>query len=113
MNKRAVRGDTALSCYVLVLVACFTALHVSDSFRDDAGVLTAKLAAVYLLSALATTAIYRLSPFHPLAQYPGPRGWHISSIYLTFVSAMGKRHLQLHELHARYGSVIRIGKYPR
>lgn len=52
---------------------------------------------------------YRVSPFHPLAQYPGPllakitKWWHAYHIY------QGKQHLYIQQLHDQYGDVVRIG----
>lgn len=65
---------------------------------------------VYTLSALLATGIYRVSPFHPLASYPGPWLWHLSSLRLAYISYLGKRHLILDDLHRRYGPFVRIGR---
>ncbi|KAF8178952.1 cytochrome P450 [Pholiota molesta] len=63
---------------------------------------------VYTGAALFATAAYRVSPFHPLANYPGPWLWRISSFRLAYVSYMGRRHLVLDELHRKYGPFMRI-----
>ena len=63
----------------------------------------------YLATLLSSIAIYRLSPFHPLARYPGPIGCKLSKFYLGFVSCPGFQHKYLKSLHDRYGDVVRIG----
>lgn len=67
------------------------------------------LLSIYLSAAYICTVLYRLSPFHPLAKYPGPRLWWISSIKLVLVSWTGRRHYILDELHAKYGPYVRTG----
>lgn len=46
--------------------------------------------------------------FHPLARYPGPR--FSAATKIPYLAAMwkGKHHLAMHELHAKYGPVVRI-----
>ncbi|KIJ54456.1 hypothetical protein M422DRAFT_58037 [Sphaerobolus stellatus SS14] len=82
-----------------------------DSFiiSPDNGIMLAAVALGIVISALSSTVLYRLSPFHPLAKYPGPFLWRITSLYLSYISATGKRHLIFDELHKKYGSYVRIG----
>ncbi|GJE88926.1 cytochrome P450 [Phanerochaete sordida] len=60
-------------------------------------------------SPVLATMVYRLSPWHPLAQYPGPVLCRISSLWLTYVSFRGRRHLVLDRMHDKYGEYMRIG----
>ncbi|KAJ7056643.1 cytochrome P450 [Mycena amicta] len=61
-------------------------------------------------SALAASVIfYRISPFHPLASYPGPFLARISKLWLAGIAMGGKQHLYYRDLHRRYGDVVRIG----
>jgi hypothetical protein len=69
----------------------------------------AGLSAVYLLALVASVAAYRLSPFHPLAKYPGPVLARVSRLWATRVAASGRQHEFSHELFARYGDVVRTG----
>lgn len=63
--------------------------------------------------------LYRLSPWHPLASYPGPLPCKLSKLYMAYISQGEKQHLYLYNLHKRYGDIIRIGRklfisvYPR
>ncbi|GJE95883.1 cytochrome P450 [Phanerochaete sordida] len=62
-------------------------------------------------SILATLVVaYRLSPFHPLARYPGPILCKVSKGWLAYIAGTtGKAHLYVQDLHMRYGEVVRIG----
>lgn len=64
------------------------------------------------LSILSISVIcYRLSPFHPLARYPGPFLSKISMLWLVRVSLGGKEHICHQKLHEQYGEIVRIGKW--
>lgn len=102
------RGDYAAVVYATLLVGLYSASAYAGVPRPF--FLSATVAGIHALSALFVTAAYRLSPWHPLASYPGPWLWRISSLRLVYVSFMGKRHLILDELHQQYGPFVRIGK---
>ncbi|KAI9447484.1 high nitrogen upregulated cytochrome P450 monooxygenase 2 [Lactarius indigo] len=55
------------------------------------------------------TLIYRLSPFHPLAKYPGPAIAKASKLWASYISATGNQHRCYKNLHDRYGDVVRVG----
>lgn len=55
------------------------------------------------------TLAYRMSPFHPLARYPGPLLARISKWYSVYVIVQGKQHIYYQRLHEQYGSVVRVG----
>ncbi len=65
--------------------------------------------AVFLSAMLASVATYRISPFHRLAQYPGPFGCRVTKFWMACVGFTGKQHVYLQSLHERYGDVVRIG----
>lgn len=59
---------------------------------------------------LVYTVTYRLSPFHPLAKYPGPLLCKISKGWFAYVTTQGKAHIYVLKLHKQLGSdIIRIG----
>ncbi|KAH8093149.1 cytochrome P450 [Cristinia sonorae] len=66
------------------------------------------LAYQYLSLALATVA-WRVSPFHPLAKFPGPLLNKMTSLKLAHMVWSGKRHLVIYGLHQKYGKVVRTG----
>lgn len=62
--------------------------------------------------ALATSiGIYRLL-FHRLRSFPGPWGAKLSRFYAVSLASKGLQyHLELQDLHKRYGDFVRTGKY--
>jgi hypothetical protein len=62
-------------------------------------------------STLATSIlVYRVSPWHPLAKYPGPLLCKLTKFYLAYLCLDGKQYLYYDELHRKYGDVVRIGQ---
>jgi hypothetical protein len=55
------------------------------------------------------TLAYRLSPFHPLAKYPGPITAKMSKWWAAYIGARGYMYRYYKGLHDRYGDVVRIG----
>ncbi|EGN93361.1 hypothetical protein SERLA73DRAFT_189569 [Serpula lacrymans var. lacrymans S7.3] len=70
---------------------------------------TCMLVGIYTFSAILCTITYRLSPFHPLYAFPGPRTWWISNLVFSYISFGGKRHVAIDSLHKIYGPFVRIG----
>ncbi|RDX41687.1 high nitrogen upregulated cytochrome P450 monooxygenase 2 [Lentinus brumalis] len=67
------------------------------------------LYSTYLATLATSVVLYRLSPLHPLARYPGPIGCRISKLYMGVVCIPGYQHKYIKALHERYGDVVRIG----
>lgn len=111
LNKRNVPGDSTAVAYIFVYASLYLTLRLSTTLAENALGLSIGLAAAYTVSALLATVTYRLSPWHPLAKFPGPLLWRVSSLWLTYISFNGRRHLILHRLHAQYGAFLRIGEY--
>jgi hypothetical protein len=65
--------------------------------------------AAYWSGLLFFTLAYRLSPFHPLAKYPGPFLAKTSKWWAAYLSGTGDQHRFIKRLHDRYGDVVRIG----
>ncbi|KAI0788191.1 cytochrome P450 [Fomes fomentarius] len=107
LNRWTVRGDHAL----VFFLSASSLLHLAlrKSLGDAAWLATITLLSVYLSSLAAVTIAYRLSPWHPLAQYPGPALWRVSSLYLSCNSLTGRRHHILDRLYEQYGPFLRIG----
>lgn len=66
---------------------------------------------VYYCSMGMSVVAYRLSPIHPLAQYPGPVLAKISAFWMAWVASHGKRHVYIERLHLEYGDIVRIGVF--
>lgn len=65
--------------------------------------------AVYLGALVLSVILYRLSPFHPLAKYPGPLICRVSRIWAWYIAKTGYQHKYSHYLHEKYGPVVRSG----
>ena len=65
---------------------------------------------VFYLALLISIISYRLSPWHPLASYPGPAIAKISKLWGAVIMAKGKNHEYFKHLHGKYGPYVRIGK---
>ena len=98
-----------LSLFVLLLAipACLTLLYLPHA----SGTIQAavKVFSLFWSTLAASILCYRISPWHPLAQYPGPLICKLSKFHLAFLSRTGKQFLYYSELHQKYGDVVRIG----
>ena len=65
---------------------------------------------VYYATLISSIVIYRLSPWHPLASYPGPVVARISKLWGAIYLAEGKNHHKLKSLHDKYGPYVRVGE---
>jgi hypothetical protein len=65
--------------------------------------------ALYLLALGTSIAIYRISPFHPLAKYPGPVLAKVSRLWAMYHVRGGQQHLVSQDLFAKYGELVRTG----
>ncbi|KAI9445852.1 hypothetical protein BJY52DRAFT_395640 [Lactarius psammicola] len=63
----------------------------------------------YGSAVISFTLMYRLSPFHPLAKYPGPAIAKTSKLWAAHLCAVGDMHRYFKSLHERYGDVVRVG----
>lgn len=63
----------------------------------------------YYTVLLAYVAVYRLSPYHPLARYPGPIENKLSKMTIAWETYRGKQYLYIKELHDRYRDIVRVG----
>ncbi|CAK5283611.1 unnamed protein product [Mycena citricolor] len=100
------------SFFTLLIVppaALVYALQVPRHVGESVLVAVAATYGGYYASLLASLLVYRLSPFHPLAEYPGPIMCKVSKIWLTAVSMRGKQHIYYTELHQKYGDIVRVG----
>ncbi|KAI0659811.1 high nitrogen upregulated cytochrome P450 monooxygenase 2 [Cubamyces menziesii] len=94
-----------------ILLLLFPPLLGFSVLRHTTPALQAALVSVVSIfsTMLVSIAAYRLSPFHPLAQYPGPLGCRLSKFWMAILSFSGRQHIYIQNLHKRYGDVVRIG----
>ena len=64
---------------------------------------------VFYATLVISIVLYRVSPFHPLAKFPGPRLAKISQLWAAVVTSGGKRHKRFKKLHDQYGPYVRVG----
>jgi hypothetical protein len=93
---------------LLIVTPAFLSRPISYTVRSPVAALLFAFAAYWLGLAFFTLA-YRLSPFHPLAKYPGPLIARTSKWWAAYLSGTGDQHRCFKRLHGRYGDVIRIG----
>ena len=93
---------------LLIVTPAFLSLPVSYTGRPPYTAVPLAFTA-YISALLFFTLAYRLSPFHPLAEYPGPVIAKTSKWWAAYISARGDLHRYYKSLHDRYGDVVRIG----
>ena len=89
----------------------FVAAHVSSSRSASAFIaMFAKALVTHLVTLIVSVVVYRLSPLHPLAQYPGPIWRRVSMIGPAMVATTGNRHRVFADMHKKYGDFVRTGR---
>ena len=98
---------SAVSALLLLLP-----ISLSVLLYDHYGLLLANTWTFGAFYATLVTSIltYRLSPLHPLAQYPGPPICKVTALWMAYITSTGKRHIYLQRLHEQYGDAIRTGE---
>ena len=84
--------------------------------------------ATFYATLALSVIFYRLSPFHPLARYPGPVLARVSKLWFVsvrrsapkysmlilclpkaYLGWRGRQHVHYMNLHKKYGDVVRVG----
>ena len=85
--------------------------------------------AIFYTTLILSVVSYRLSPFHPLAKYPGPTLAKVSKLWFVSIHSgrmtrclvlmihrfkaylgwQGKQYVHYRNLHKKYGDVVRVG----
>ncbi|KAJ3554506.1 hypothetical protein NM688_g3073 [Phlebia brevispora] len=86
---------------------------LSGALRTHFPTLLHTVAVVYIRYWTLLTLLivaYRISPFHPLAAYPGPLLCKVSKLWHAYIVwRYGKSFRYVQELHEQYGEIVRIG----
>ncbi|KAL5511139.1 hypothetical protein ACEPAH_4354 [Sanghuangporus vaninii] len=90
-------GVPALPCYFLVLDLDSTIRAIVLAY----GLFYATLS--------ISIVLYRISPVHPLAKYPGPLSLKISKFVIMYHTSDGKQYVFFKKLHEKYGPFVRVG----
>ncbi|EJF56531.1 cytochrome P450 [Dichomitus squalens LYAD-421 SS1] len=64
---------------------------------------------IHVASLLCSIAAYRISPFHPLAWYPGPPLAKVTKFWGVWLSWTGTQHRVFLNLHRKHGPFVRTG----
>lgn len=102
--------STRLSRLAALLIAVPTCVFFTFGDRSE-GVFPGLCKGLVRFQLLLISSIlaYRLSPWHPLARYPGPLLCKATKIYWAVVNRNGNQHKLVAALHERYGDIVRIG----
>ncbi|EKM50335.1 uncharacterized protein PHACADRAFT_201174 [Phanerochaete carnosa HHB-10118-sp] len=97
----------------VLLILCGVPITLAFALRgnfNNLATATAAVPATYWALLTVFVVIYRVSPFHPLARYPGPLLCKLSKGWLMYYTgSTGKTYAYIHQLHQLYGDVVRIG----
>ncbi|RDX52351.1 high nitrogen upregulated cytochrome P450 monooxygenase 2 [Lentinus brumalis] len=126
-------GQSAVLTVILALIAhqifrrhetYYISVHASLLFGVPAGVVLAlcwgshpanalhiglEVFKTYLITLGISVAVYRVSPWHPLARFPGPYLRRISHFVSACIYIPGNRSRHFAALHRQYGDVVRTG----
>ena len=69
-----------------------------------------KLQIWFLASLFASLLLYRLSPFHRLAGFPGPWPWRLSKLFQVWNDRALRGFEEWPRMHERYGECVRTGE---
>ncbi|KAK7037631.1 hypothetical protein VNI00_010847 [Paramarasmius palmivorus] len=97
---------TFLPYLLLLALAPMGLCHYLDVL--DTMSLAISYASFYLFMTISVIA-YRLSPYHPLADIPGPTMFKVSKLWRAYICWKGQQHHMLKALHDEYGTVVRTG----
>lgn len=102
---------SALSIFSLLLAIPSLLSHLISYTRQSPYTAIPLAFTTYGGALIFFTLVYRLSPFHPLAKYPGPVIAKTSKWWAAYyVSSRGDLHRYYKRLHDRYGDVVRTGQ---
>lgn len=100
---------------VLVLHALvFTAIVIMDARTTEQSSLYNSYCVVlgYLSGLFSSIVTYRLSPWHRLHDFPGPRLAAVSKFWHVWQCRDSRNHELMERLHNQYGDFVRIGMGP-
>ncbi|KAL0579555.1 hypothetical protein V5O48_002435 [Marasmius crinis-equi] len=101
------RTETISNRSLSVLLLAVPSLLAYLPPDKDASVVTSFVG--YYAVIFLCTILYRLSPWHPLARYPGPWICKLTKFRVALEGGKGRLYLYTRDLHEKYGDVVRIG----
>ncbi|EMD30730.1 hypothetical protein CERSUDRAFT_101048 [Gelatoporia subvermispora B] len=110
IHKWPMRGEVGLLTEVALGAAAFAYKRMVEGGGIGSAVgFALSIVLVHFASLALATVLYRISPFHPLYDFPGPFVWKMTSLKLAQMVWSGKRHEKIIQLHKKYGKVVRTG----
>ena len=103
------RRPSSLFFLLLAIPACLSFLYLPHA--SSAILAAVKVFSLFWSTLVTSILVYRISPWHPLAKYPGPLLCKLTKFHLACFCLGGKQYLYYSELHQKYGDVVRIGQY--
>ena len=110
-NKYEFEPTNFVASFLLLAATPFLSSNfVKGHFSSDVYGLLVTFGLFYFTLGLSIV-LYRLSPLHPLAKYPGPVILRITKLAATVQAFRGKQHIFFKKLHDQYGPCVRVGKW--
>ena len=93
---------------LLAIPACLTLLYLPHANSTTQAVV--KVFGLFWSTLTTSIFVYRVSPWHPLAKYPGPLICKLTKFHMAYFALGGKQFLYYSDLHKKYGDVVRVGR---
>ena len=103
------RRPFSLLILLLAIPACLTWLYLPHAGSTIQAAV--KVFSLFWSTIATSILVYRISPWHPLAKYPGPLICKLTKFHFAYLALGGKQFLYYCELHRKYGDVVRIGQW--
>ncbi|KLO10727.1 cytochrome P450 [Schizopora paradoxa] len=92
----------------IIVVPCLDSVLLKKHV-DSILIRLALASSVYWSALSLSIVLYRISPWHPLAKFPGPRFLYTSKLLGAVLAKRGDGHLRIKKLHDEFGPIVRIG----
>ena len=93
-----------------IIVLCIPSTALLIPHVESFSIAFALAFVTFITTFFVSVSLYRLSPLHPLAKYPGPTRCKLTKIWTAWIGFGGKTHIYYKELHDKYGPIVRIGE---
>ena len=92
----------------ILAVPTLWSIILLQHFASPLSAISFSFAIYFAVLAFSITA-YRLSPFHPLASFPGTTVSKLTKWWGVWETYEGRHYLRVAELHKKYGPIVRVG----
>ena len=102
--------ESFVSPIASIIILCIPSTALLIPHVESFSIAFALAFITFLSTLLGSISLYRLSPIHPLAKYPGPTLCKLTKIWAAWISFRGRAHIYYKSLHDKYGPIVRIGE---